>query len=465
MKARMQAAATVCMLVASGLIRAYDLTPNASLSAIFTDNTMRSSSSEQSAAVMDAAAGFLFFDNTSALVADISATYLYRYYVDDVLPPVQLPNAVGTVTWNMIPQYVSWMFEDEFGQVAPSPFFALSPAGLQDVNYATTGPSVTIPIGRAENIRVGGTYSSVNYQDSDTDFTGASGYVGLAHSFSKSLEASLNYVRQQVSFEHDDLYPNYVEQSAFVRLSSNVHVMSLVLDAGEASIESAQGPRYTRPVVDLTAYRQVGAITTVGVDVGERFSDSAGAFRFDELSGTLGSSSANVLVDATPYVGQNAGAFISIDGPRQSFRLTLSHDTRNPLGPIQNYQRIEYAELSDEYRINARDSITASLRYEQDFSRVSTGEQSVDFSSAGIKFVHPLSRNTQVTVSVDRYEARGTYAFNEDRVGVYLSYAPQPKRPRALITPYRGRGLPLPPSTVEGSIGGAASDVGTGAAQ
>jgi hypothetical protein len=445
-------------VLAAGLLalpcaaESYDLTPRIALSSLFSDNVARSATNKRSDDVLVGQAGFEFRSLTPTLDADLTASDQYYYFVDHTLPSQQLPNVIGDGTWHIIPEYFAWTLEDEYGQVATEPFEALSPGDRENTNYATTGPSFVIPVGARTRLNVEGRYSDVYYSVSDIGNTRIDGSAALEYLFSPLHRVSINYDREQVNFKHSDLYQNYVEQSVFGRFDENVRLMSVRVDAGATEVSTGTAHDW-EPLAAATVYREVGAYTTVGLEVQRQVSDAADSFRNGELNAVFSGSDINVIRTAATFVGQTYSAFVTMERPRGSLRLYLYRDDETYQSLSIFDRKITGADFLGSLNLTSRDLLTAELQYEHDDNE--NGADVAAYTGLSLELAHLITPSLRIAASVERYMRRSAFEgpFDEDRIGLTLRYQPAPRLLVRQFAPYHSRGMALPSP---GGQGGAA---------
>ncbi len=84
----------------------------------------------------------------------------------------------------LIPERLSWLFQNNFGQGSRNPFTSRSPENVENINYFTTGPDLTVRFGNASGVVLDARYSNVWYEDSPNNSDRFGGGANLFHELS-----------------------------------------------------------------------------------------------------------------------------------------------------------------------------------------------------------------------------------------------------------------------------------------
>ncbi|HMH88089.1 MAG TPA: hypothetical protein VK523_05580, partial [Steroidobacteraceae bacterium] len=75
----------------------------------------------------------------------------------------------GQAQLALIPERLTWTFQDSFGQAQIDPFTAVTPTNQEHVNYASTGPNLFLRLGPLGFIDVTARYARTDYETSPFD--------------------------------------------------------------------------------------------------------------------------------------------------------------------------------------------------------------------------------------------------------------------------------------------------------
>src|SRR5512139_2041137 len=109
-------------------------------------------------------------------------------------------NLNANVAYQMIPDRLVWVVEDNFGQGASDPFASMSPNNSENINYFSTGPDLTFRFGGASGATLGARYSNAWYEDSPNDNNRYSGNLQLFRELSAQSRVYLQGNYEDVQF-------------------------------------------------------------------------------------------------------------------------------------------------------------------------------------------------------------------------------------------------------------------------
>ncbi len=250
----------------------------------YTDNVSRTEVDEQSETV--GIAGFSLGLNTDRprLDAGVNANLEYRKYLDDTFDSEIVGGLDGIASYAFIPERFIWVLTDNFAQIANERSLADTPANRQNVNYLSTGPDITVPVGARSYVRLSGRYSDTYYETSDADHEGLTGSLALARRLSDITEISLNGATTKIEYD-DEAFAEYRLDQAFLRWSTVSERTTFILDGGYNVVEQ-DDDESGGALARLDVSRAVTARSRLGLSVGTEFATAGQGLRRDqELTG------------------------------------------------------------------------------------------------------------------------------------------------------------------------------------
>jgi hypothetical protein len=312
------------------------------------DNITLAPENEIDEEMVTVGAGIAFDYQGRRLESNILGSLAYLEYLDDTFDSELVGNVAFDTSLHFIPQRFSWQIEDNFGQVRRNPTEPNVPTNRENINYLSTGPDFTLPIGDRTAVLIGARYSDAYYEESDADSESVSATLALMRSLTRATRLSLNVSGESteydaipgVEFEEYEAYVNYTIEAARTTLAFDVGYTELRFDD-----ESSDGY-----LARLTVARQLGRASMLTFSAGREFSNSA-----DELR-RLQSGDGAGDTDTQPLQGV-AGPFTSTYGTLDwAFALN-----RTELGAGASYFEEDY-ELTDLFnRARASRQITRTL--------------------------------------------------------------------------------------------------------
>ena len=239
------------------------------------------------------------------LDADIDADVSHLDYFPRTYSDEFIGNFLGAVKLNLAPDLLSWDVADNFGQAPLAPLAPITPNNIENINYFSTGPTLSLPLGRMTQLDVTGQYGRVDYQHSPLDNTRLTGAVGLLHELSPISSISINAREESIRFADDLLNPDYRRQEAFARFDTKGSRTELGVDLGYGRL-IMPGVRDDIPLARLDLSRRVSASSTIGLALGHDYSDGADSFRLVQAVQGATLNTLPILEVGAPFVSNYA---------------------------------------------------------------------------------------------------------------------------------------------------------------
>lgn len=402
---------------------AIEIAPRAGLGITWSDNVNREALARESDSVVGAQLGVRLNVDSPRWNADIDLAGVHREFLSDTYPSSTLGWALARVSATILPRYLSWEVEDNYGQTATDAFGAIEPDDRQNTNFLTTGPNLRLSFGRLERLEIRARYSDVRYSETeDLDNHRVSASAALVHRWTAIRQISLEGYSERVNFDREDLFRNYDLRSAFVALRSDGRRTVAELSLGKSRVDDDRAQRNST-LASFALTRQITGITSVEAYVRRGFSDSADSFRIGQGGAQQVLIDQNVQVVAQPFVETRVELAMVAALSRGGYRLSASsikEDYRD-LATL-NRKRTE---------IDARANYAwPSLLRTDLFATYSRGSyelsaQDTRDMSFGLAFVRPLQGGLDAILRLERYDrSNDINPFDENRVVLALSWNP-----------------------------------------
>ena len=218
-------------------------------------------------------------EKSERLDLSVQSRLSFLSYQDDTFGSETLGFINASALVRLSKQNFSWFFAENQGQQIIDPLQAVTPDNRENVNFFTTGPRFSLPLGVRTRLNLDGNFSDVQYEEGPLDNQRFGGSIGLERELSPSR--SLSFIVDADRIEYDDSPPNdpVDRQSVFFRLETAAARSQLSLDLGWNQVERA-GTEGDGLLADLEWSRQISAQSTFSLHAGTRFSDSGDIFRF-----------------------------------------------------------------------------------------------------------------------------------------------------------------------------------------
>ncbi len=246
-----------------------------------TDNAQRQPQGSSDTIAVAGVSGDLYRDS-GRFKTDIDASLRFEDYLHKTFTDHVLGSLVGMAAYAFIPEKLTWVVQDSYGQVNANPTLPTTPLTRVNVNALSTGPDAYLNFTGATGLQLGARYAQSDYQNNpyvfaQPDNRQVSGNVGLIHKLSTLSSVSLNYSDARVEYRVDG-NPHYDQQELFVRFESKTVRSGISLDAGVGDLKET-GQDVKSPVLRLTLYRQLTPSWSLNLGGASEFRNAAQAFQ------------------------------------------------------------------------------------------------------------------------------------------------------------------------------------------
>jgi hypothetical protein len=229
----------------------------------------------QTIALVDA--DFNLRQQTRLFEADAKGDFSYLDYLQSAYGAQLLGRFDGSLRAALIPQRLTWFVQDDFGQSALDPFQPVTPNNLENVNYFSTGPDLTLNLGPTGFFDLSARYARVQYQTSPLNSNRAQGSIAVGEQLSASSSVSVNADSERVMFADTLLNQDFDRTNAFLRYAMQGARMAVSLDLGATRLENSEDAT-TGGLARLTLSRKISPSATVTLMAGHLLTDAGSAF-------------------------------------------------------------------------------------------------------------------------------------------------------------------------------------------
>lgn len=405
-------------------IQGTDVTGTVGLALTETDNIYRSDTSKLRDAIGQVFADLNLDENTRLIEAKAASNLSFLEFDDDDYPSELIGNFYGTGRFSIVPDRFSWVLQENFGQQQVAPGLPTTPANLQNINFVSTGPDVTVPIAGETDLRLTGRYSNVSYQTSELDNNRADGTFSVLERMSASSSLSANVGVESIRYQNNFSNPDFQTQELYLDWEAKGARTTLSIMAGADRV-SGLADEPTQPFGRLSLDHAISPSSRLTLSAGQDYSDSGSMLRqLQELSGLSYAASQSVTSNDpfTERYGRLAWEY-------EQFRTALGFD-------VARYQEIHLVETQyDQQRwvadVNFRrrmtPAITATVQagyIDDNYENYSAYSFKSLFESASLNWQAGKRLGLQLLYQHFGQSAKvSTDEFAENRVSAIVSYA------------------------------------------
>ena len=411
------------------------------------DNIRRTDDGSASDTIAQAGIAINFNDTRPRLDTQIGADLKYWSYLDNTYKDEVVGGFNGGLTYSFKPERFTWMVHDNFGQVAADPRSTVTAGNRRNVNFLTTGPDVTLPLGGTVNSLVlSGRYSRVNYDSAndtsiDPNVNGGNGQnnvkylgsLGLVHRLSDEMSVSLNGSTTRTQYDSD---PALIQNAQ----DYDVREASLGFDAKGIRTTLGASAGYTELRFDnenhsgllarLSLSRKIGTRSTVMAEVGTQYADTADTFAQGQVFRGVDSNTSDATASNDPFKSDYLNLSWVLIGARSTMTLALytrkeTHEHETDLD-----RKVQTLSVDASRRLGPRVTFTATGRYIRDRFEstpavVTAGNVDLDSWSVGGGFQWLIGRSLGTQLRFDHQQGSGTgdsRTYTENRIYAGLTF-------------------------------------------
>ncbi len=202
-----------------------------------TDNVFLTSTNKVTQTIAEADADFAV--NQERRLFDVRAVGAFSdlNYLEGAYGNEFIGRFDGQAQYALIPERLTWVLRDNFGQATIDPFTPVTPNNRQNLNYVTTGPNLYLRLGGTGFLNASARYADAYYQTSPFDST--RGLVTLATGLQLSARStvSLNGAAERVLYKDTAVNNDFDRYSAFGRYEVHGARTDFGVDLGGTRVE------------------------------------------------------------------------------------------------------------------------------------------------------------------------------------------------------------------------------------
>ena len=243
-----------------------------------TDNVSLTTTNRVSQTIATVDADFDIKHRSSRLDVDAKGNFTDFAYLQGAYGNQLLGRFDGVAHFALIPQRLTWVLQDDFGQAALDPFAPTTPGNLEDINYVSTGPDVALRMGGTGFVDGSVRIARATFQTSPFNSNRVLGSVAAGLQLSARSSVSLNGAAERVLFENtvvngdfdrSSAYARYEIQGARTELSVEFGATKISQNASSGTstiVRTASGSLITVPVtIPQSAYSTTGPLARIAV--------------------------------------------------------------------------------------------------------------------------------------------------------------------------------------------------------
>jgi hypothetical protein len=433
-----QRIASCLVLGCFGVSRLYaaDLSGEVGIGAIYTDNIRLVANNTASDTIGVMTTDFVLHEATRRIDADVAADLQYLTYAHKIYSNELFGNLTGYGKFALVPGRIDWVLQDNFGQQQITPGMPVTPLNLENINFVSTGPDLSVPMGSQLNAQLSGRYSKVSYQLNDLNNNRAAGSVAIVHPLSATSNTSLNATTERVSYDDSVANPDYTTRQGYLHYDAQGARSRLDADVGynDATIEgSKSGGGLLR--ADLT--HTLSASTSLELAAGQNISDTGDLLRQMQGTGNVTLGAAALQRSQDPFTSRYARAAWHFDRHRTGIDVALSQfrETHTIEGDLDRTR--SQLDVSGRRELSGALVLSVAAAYARESYADSITPNDTDLHGT-LDLAWRVGRRIEVHAQYSRVDHRSATLFNtynENRFMLTAGFATEKRIARAPLGP------------------------------
>jgi hypothetical protein len=413
-----------------------------------TDNVTLASTDKTSQTLAVADANLDVLEQRRLFSVDAKGDFSYLDFAQGAYGPELVGRFDGVGKVSLVPEKVTWVVQEDFGQAQIDPFAAATPTNQQNINYLSTGPDLTLRLGSLGFLDASARYSRTNYQDSPFDSAGLSGSVSVGRYISAGESLALDGSVDRALFDNTALNADFTRSNLYGDYELKGARTQLIIDLGITRLSQTGEsftPGLTQPIQDavsltgpfakLKLSRRLSPATKLTLTAGRSLTDAgnsfgglqSGAVSTIGTVSTLGSSAAVSTAPAPQTSSNYTLTYASLNLDYEFHRTTIGlsgqweRDSYDGQPALDLQRAIAQASVTRVFSPRITAQLVASV-YRTDYSHVDFAETN---GLAGIVLTYKAPRGLLLRLRADHVSqiaSGGQVSYAENRVFLTVGY-------------------------------------------
>lgn len=393
-----------------------------SLGAGYSDNILRTSANKQDETYASAGLDLTFKDDSRLLYSNSAIDVAYLNYLRNTFSDEVIGNANINLTGRIVPGTFEWLLLDNFGQVRSDPFAPVTPDNRENINYFTTGPQFTAHLGNTMRAQLGGHYSKISYERSNTDNDRYGANAALIRDLSSTAHASVNVDTERTNYSNDSIGTDYDTSDAYFDFTLTGARTKAIVDLGYTQIKRG-GEKLNGTLIRLQLERKLTPSTQLTLRGGRELTSSGDVFRSDQSAQPVSLDAQLTTTAIDPLVRKYIDAGWSFARARTSFGVDVgwAKETHEQQTALDRKDTTANAYVSRQITPNLSAQLSANyVKEDYDTAQVDSKE-----TSEALSFAWRVGKLLTTTFQLQHYSRSGNVPntdYDENRVWLQFIY-------------------------------------------
>jgi len=360
----------------------------------------------------------------------------------------------GLAHVSLIPEKITWVLQDDFGQAQVDPFAAVTPTNRENINYISTGPDGTLRLGGTGFMNLSARYARTQYETSPYDNNRYMETIALGRYLSARSSVSIDGTTEHVlfsdtatnpltntatntDFNRTSVYGHYELQAARTEITANLGITRV----------NEKGETFNGPSSKIKLSRVLSAAAKLTFSAGRDITDASAGFSSLQPGAIGGVGTAPATVSSTNYTV----TYTSLDWQYTRNRTTLALSGQWEKDAYEGQPLSDLSRGTAQFRVDRQLTPAWSVQVHGSVNR--NDYANVDYSETDVliggSLVFREGHATEIRLRCDhtsRAVAGIGNGYTENRIFVTVGYRPKVQA-STVRGPERTLNPPPPPET------------------
>jgi hypothetical protein len=387
---------------------------------------------------------FDYAEKSRRLDVDAVGKFSYLDYLQNAYHNELVGRFDGSANLALIPQRLTWEFQEDFGQAAIDPFTPSTPTNLENITYVATGPDLHLRLGGASFVDASARVADTHYETSPFSNIRVIGSAAYGLKLSPLSSVSLNFDSERVLFDNTVLNSDFDLTNAFLRYELEGARTDLTAELGDTVVDDG-GKSTSGGLAKFKLSRKLSPAARILLTVGRDSTDASASFAGIQ-PGATGSVGAASAINASGSYGSTYG---SVGWEYQRNRTTLAVSGRwekdnYASEPVFNH-KVTTGEVRVQRQLHEAFTVQITGRlFKTDYGSVNLPETSgspdtqTSSVNAALNWHHGRALEIRLALEHTIYTTSpNDTGYRENRVFLTVGYRPYRASPAAGIGPAR----------------------------
>ena len=418
---------SLCLLASTNAF-AVDIAYYAGARAAYSDNIRLQPVVEENESPLSVLAGVQVTEESSLMSLSLDSDLQYINYTQNTFSDEILGDLNLDLVAYAIPDRLSWIVTNNWGQLLEDTLSAPSPSNREDVNIFSTGPDLYFLFGKTNRLTLFGRYVDDYYEIRDFD----SERVNYGASYVRFLpgERSIGVYGVRTDVDYDSMaLTDYNRNDLFLRFESETSKSQFRLDAGYSELErDFDGATDDGILAELEFSRDISGTSKVIALYSYSYSDSGERFT-DISSGSEDLATDDIAEVPDPFRLEEFRIGFDRSTGVDNFRLALGAQEEEYTVSIDRDRQIREVEASYSRSLNKAISVGIAGNFtNRDYDNRDREDDDWNVDLFGI---YELSRNLDIRLELSTLERSSSGAdisstsdgYDENRAFIEVRYS------------------------------------------